>query len=51
MTDFGLAKFVKNNEMITTFAGTPEYLGFFILNLLKILCLFIFIKAPEILNN
>lgn len=27
LTDFGLAKFVKRNELMTTFVGTPEYLG------------------------
>lgn len=29
LTDFGLSKFVKENEKIESFVGTPEYLGFF----------------------
>ena len=29
LTDFGLSKFVEDNEKIESFVGTPEYLGFF----------------------
>ena len=28
LTDFGLSKFVNENEKIKSFVGTPEYLGF-----------------------
>lgn len=27
MTDYGLAKFLKKNEMTFSFVGTPEYLA------------------------
>lgn len=27
LTDFGLAKFLKEDGIATTFCGTPEYLG------------------------
>lgn len=29
LTDFGLSKFVKDNEKIQSFVGTPEYLGYY----------------------
>ncbi len=27
LTDFGLCKYLRNNELATTFCGTPEYLS------------------------
>lgn len=27
LTDFGMAKYIKNNELAMTFCGTPEYLS------------------------
>ena len=28
LTDFGLSKIVKNKQLIQSFVGTPEYLGY-----------------------
>ena len=54
LTDFGMAKIIKKNEVAMSFCGTPEYLCEFFFVLFSFKVIFVWnlnCKAPEIVTG